>query len=189
MSDYGIRAMSRYHKSNPYTIDIDGKNHVVEYEPGESRSGLFGGNSNWRGPVWFPVNFLLIESLQKFDFYFGEDFKVEFPTGSEKMLTLWEVSQELSKRLSNIFLKDKSGSRAVYGNIGKVSNRRTLARPHTFLRILSRRQRLRFRRQPPNRLDGLNRQNAAANRRIRRRKKWRIYRNRQYEIIRRRGTN
>ena len=119
LSDYGIRAMSRHYKSNPYTIDLDGKQHVVEYEPGESRSGLFGGNSNWRGPVWFPVNYLLIEALQKFDFYYGEDFKVEFPTGSEKMLTLWEVSQELSKRLSNIFLKDKSGSRAVYGNSEK----------------------------------------------------------------------
>ncbi len=119
LSDYGIRAMSRHYKSNPYMIDLDGKKHAVEYEPGESRSGLFGGNSNWRGPIWFPVNFLLIESLQKFDFYLGEDFKVEFPTGSEKWMTLWEVSQELQKRLSNIFLKDKSGSRAVYGNSEK----------------------------------------------------------------------
>ncbi len=119
LSDYGIRALSRHYKSNPYAIDFDGKSHVVEYEPGESRSGLFGGNSNWRGPIWFPANYLLIESLQKFDFYFGEDFKVEFPTGSEKMLTLWEVSQELSKRLSNIFLKDGGGNRAVYGNSEK----------------------------------------------------------------------
>ena len=80
---------------------------------------MFGGNSNWRGPVWFPVNYLLIESLQKFDFYYGDDFKIEFPTGSENMLTLWEVSQELSKRLSNIFLKDAEGKRAVYGNTEK----------------------------------------------------------------------
>ena len=107
LSDYGIRSLSRHYKSNPYTLEFDSKTHSVEYQPGESRTGLFGGNSNWRGPVWFPVNFLLIESLQKFDFYFGEDFKVEFPTGSEKWMTLWEVSQELSKRLSNIFLKDK----------------------------------------------------------------------------------
>ena len=119
LSDYGIRALSRHYKSNPYTISLDGKNHVVEYEPGESRTGLFGGNSNWRGPIWFPVNFLLIEALQKFDFYFGESFKIEFPTGSEKMMTLWEVSQELSKRLSNIFLKDSGGSRAVFGNSEK----------------------------------------------------------------------
>ncbi|MDQ6787612.1 MAG: glucosidase [Acidobacteriota bacterium] len=119
LSDYGIRALSRFHKENPYTLQIDGVENVVRYEPGESRTGMFGGNSNWRGPVWFPANYLLIEALQKFDFYFGDSFKVEFPTGSERMLTLWEVSQELSKRLSNIFLKDADGNRAVYGNIEK----------------------------------------------------------------------
>jgi hypothetical protein len=119
LSDYGIRALSRFHRENPYTLEIDGVKNVVRYEPGESRSGMFGGNSNWRGPVWFPVNYLLIEALQKFDFYFGKDFKVEFPTGSERMLTLWEVSQELSKRLSNIFLKNADGSRAVYGSSEK----------------------------------------------------------------------
>jgi len=116
LSDYGIRALSRFHRENPYILEIEGEKNVVAYEPGESHTGMFGGNSNWRGPVWFPVNYLLIESLQKFDFYLGEDFKVEFPTGSEKMLTLWEVSQELSKRLSNIFLKDADGRRAVYGS-------------------------------------------------------------------------
>ena len=78
--------------------------------------GTFGGNSNWRGPVWFPVNYLIIESLQKFDYYYGEDFKIEFPTGSENMLSLWEVSQELEKRLTDIFLKDEDGNRAVFGN-------------------------------------------------------------------------
>jgi hypothetical protein len=119
LSDYGVRALSRFHKSNPYVLELDGEKYAVEYEPGESRSGMFGGNSNWRGPIWFPVNYLLIESLQKFDFYLGKDFKVEFPTGSEKMLTLWEVSQELSKRLSNIFLKDADGNRAVYGKSEK----------------------------------------------------------------------
>ncbi|MCA1639650.1 MAG: glucosidase [Acidobacteria bacterium] len=122
LSDYGIRALSRYHKANPYTIEINGAKHTVEYDPAESTTRLFGGNSNWRGPVWFPVNYLLIESLQKFDFYLGEDFRVEFPTGSEKMLTLWEVSQELSKRLSNIFLKDAEGRRAVFGNVEKFQS-------------------------------------------------------------------
>ncbi len=116
LSDYGIRALSRYYKTNPYVLEVDDAKYEVEYEPAESRSGMFGGNSNWRGPVWFPVNYLLIEALQKFDFYYGEDFKIEFPTGSEKMLTLWEVSQELSLRLSNIFLKDTEGRRAIYGN-------------------------------------------------------------------------
>jgi hypothetical protein len=116
LSGYGIRSLSRYYKTNPYVFEAGETRYEVKYEPAESRSGMFGGNSNWRGPVWFPVNYLLIEALQKFDFYYGEDFKIEFPTGSEKMLTLWEVSQELSLRLSNIFLKDAEGRRAVYGN-------------------------------------------------------------------------
>ena len=119
LSDYGVRALSRYHKNNPFSIQLDGNTFTVGYEPAESTSGMFGGNSNWRGPVWFPVNFLLIESLQKFDFYFGDDFKVEFPTGSGKMLTLWEVSQELSHRLANIFLRNEDGTRAVYGALEK----------------------------------------------------------------------
>ncbi len=119
LSDYGIRALSRRHKTHPYCFQMGETRYEVEYEPGESRSGMFGGNSNWRGPIWFPLNYLLIEALQKFDFYYGEAFKIEFPTGSQKMLTLWEVSQELSRRLSNIFLKDASGNRAVHGNTEK----------------------------------------------------------------------
>ena len=116
LSEYGVRSLSRYHKSNPYIFEAGGKKWTVDYEPGESSTETFGGNSNWRGPVWFPVNYLIIESLQKFDFYYGEDFKIEFPTGSENMLSLWEVAQELEKRLCRIFLKDKDGNRAVYGN-------------------------------------------------------------------------
>jgi hypothetical protein len=119
LSDYGIRALSRFHRTNPYCFEIEGTQYTVSYEPGESTTGMFGGNSNWRGPVWFPMNFLLIESLQKFDFYYGDNFKIEFPTGSERMLTLWEVSQELSKRLSNIFLRDTDGRRAVFGSAEK----------------------------------------------------------------------
>lgn len=119
LSDYGIRALSRWHKSNPYFLEVNSKEYRVEYEPAESKSGLFGGNSNWRGPIWFPVNYLLIESLQKFHWYYGDDFKVEFPTGSEKMLNLWEVSQELSRRLSHIFLQNQEGNRPVNGNIEK----------------------------------------------------------------------
>ena len=93
--------------------------HRVDYEPGESSTGLFGGNSNWRGPIWFPVNFLLVESLQKFHHYLGDDFKVEFPTGSGKMMTLWEVAGELSRRLTSIFLRDETGRRPVFGNLEK----------------------------------------------------------------------
>jgi hypothetical protein len=93
--------------------------HRVDYEPGESSTGLFGGNSNWRGPIWFPVNYLLVESLQKFHHYLGDDFKVEFPTGSGKMMTLWQVAAELSRRMTNIFLQDRMGRRPVFGNLEK----------------------------------------------------------------------
>jgi hypothetical protein len=116
LSPFGIRALSRLHRDNPYTLRVNGNEHRVDYEPGESSTGLFGGNSNWRGPVWFPVNFLLVESLQKFHHYLGDDFKVEFPTGSGNLLTLWEVSGELSRRMTNIFLQDANGRRPVFGN-------------------------------------------------------------------------
>jgi hypothetical protein len=117
LSPHGIRALSRFHREHPYTLNMDGIHHRVDYEPAESTTGLFGGNSNWRGPIWFPVNFLLVESLQKFHHYYGNDFKVEFPTGSGKMLTLWEVAGELSRRLSSIFLQDTNGRRPVYGGL------------------------------------------------------------------------
>jgi hypothetical protein len=117
LSDYGLRALSRRHKNKPYVLKVNGIEHRVDYEPAESKSGMFGGNSNWRGPIWFPVNYLMIEALQKFDYYYGADFKVEFPTGSERMMTLWEVSQELSRRLSHIFLQDEEGRRPVYGSL------------------------------------------------------------------------
>jgi hypothetical protein len=93
--------------------------HRVDYEPAESSSGLFGGNSNWRGPIWFPANYLLIESLQKFHHYYGDELKVECPTGSGRMMNLWEVSQELSRRMSRIFLKDDEGRRPVFGESEK----------------------------------------------------------------------
>ncbi|MDX2097738.1 MAG: glucosidase [Leptolyngbyaceae cyanobacterium bins.59] len=115
LSDYGIRALSRYHADHPYIFYTNGMECRVDYEPAESSSGLFGGNSNWRGPIWFPVNFLLIESLQKFHHYLGDSFKVECPTGSGRMLTLREVASELSQRLMGIFLKDSKGHRPVYG--------------------------------------------------------------------------
>jgi hypothetical protein len=120
LSPHGIRAVSRYHKDNPYVLKVNGEEHRVDYEPAESTSGLFGGNSNWRGPVWFPVNYLLIESLQKFYHYYGDDLKVECPTGSGKMMNLWEVSQELSRRLSHIFLRGENGARPVFGEDAKM---------------------------------------------------------------------
>ena len=119
LGDYGIRAISRSHAEHPYIFDVNGARFRVDYEPAESSSGLFGGNSNWRGPVWFPVNFLLIESLQKFHHYLGDDFKIECPTGSGQMMTLWEVAAELSQRLIQIFLKNSSGYRPVNGGTQK----------------------------------------------------------------------
>jgi hypothetical protein len=116
LSPYGVRALSAFHRAHPYLLTVDGQEHRVDYEPGESTTGLFGGNSNWRGPIWFPVNYLLIESLQKFHHYLGDEFKVECPTGSDRMLTLSEVATELSHRLSRLFLRDDQGRRAVFGD-------------------------------------------------------------------------
>jgi len=115
LSPYGIRAVSRFHLEAPYMLNVNGHVHRVDYEPAESSTGLFGGNSNWRGPIWFPVNYLLIESLQKFHHYLGDEYKVEFPTGSGQMMTLWEVSTELSRRLTRIFLRGENDRRPVHG--------------------------------------------------------------------------
>jgi hypothetical protein len=119
LSPHGIRAVSRHHRERPYVLHVEGTEHRVDYEPGESSTGLFGGNSNWRGPVWFPVNYLLIESLQKFHHYLGDDFRVECPVGSGRMMSLGEVAAELSRRLSHIFLRDGEGRRPVYGGSEK----------------------------------------------------------------------
>jgi hypothetical protein len=116
LSEYGVRALSRRHSAEPYTLSVDGHEHRVQYEPGESSSGLFGGNSNWRGPIWFPVNYLLVESLQKFHHYLGNEFRIECPTGSGRMMTLAEVATELSRRLTRIFLTDDRGLRPVLGD-------------------------------------------------------------------------
>jgi hypothetical protein len=115
LSPYGIRALSRHHKDRPFVVNVNGHEHRVDYEPAESSTGLFGGNSNWRGPIWMPVNFLLIESLQKFHHYFGQDFRVEFPTGSGQQKNLWDVAGEISRRLTRIFLRDENGRRPVFG--------------------------------------------------------------------------
>jgi Glycosyl hydrolase family 63 C-terminal domain len=113
LSDYGVRSLSRFHREHPYVRHARGQDFTVDYEPSESRSRLFGGNSNWRGPIWFPVNFLIIESLQKFHYYYGDDFKIECPTGSGIFMTIDEVAAELTKRLGKIFLKNGEGERQV----------------------------------------------------------------------------
>ena len=115
LSPYGIRALSRYHRDHPYTLHVHGTEHRVDYEPGESTSGLFGGNSNWRGPIWFPVNYLLIESLQKLHWFLGDGLTVACPTGSGRRMNLWEVAAELSRRLTHIFARNPDGRRPVFG--------------------------------------------------------------------------
>jgi hypothetical protein len=119
LSEYGIRSVSKYHLEHPYKIQVNGMTHIVNYLPAESDSGLFGGNSNWRGPIWFPINFLIIESLQKFHHYYGDSFKVEFPTGSGRWMNLWDVSIELSKRLISLFQRNQEGKRPIYGGMHK----------------------------------------------------------------------
>jgi hypothetical protein len=116
LSPHGIRSLSRRHRDHPYILHLDGTEHRVDYEPADASSGLFGGNSNWRGPVWFPVNYLLIEALQKFHHYFGDALTVECPTGSGVFMTLEEVATELSQRLSRLFLIDPEGRRPVWGS-------------------------------------------------------------------------
>jgi hypothetical protein len=125
LSDYGIRALSRHHREHPYTLEWNNERFSVDYQPGESTSGLFGGNSNWRGPIWMPVNYLIIESLQKFHHYYGDDFMVECPTGSGRYYTIDEVASDLSARLTSIFLRNDRGERPVFG-----SNRRLQDDPH-----------------------------------------------------------
>jgi len=116
LSDYGIRSISAFHRENPFVIQVNGHRHQVYYEPGESLSGLFGGNSNWRGPIWFPINYLIIESLQKFHYYLGDDFQVDCPTGSKNKMNLWGVATELSHRLIRLFTKDEASVRAIYSS-------------------------------------------------------------------------
>jgi len=121
LSPYGIRALSQFHREHPYVLGVDGHEYRVTYQPTESDTGLFGGNSNWRGPIWFPLNFLLVESLQKFHHFFGDAFKVECPTGCGKEVNLWEVATDISRRLIRIFLRDGE-RRPVYGGQRKFQD-------------------------------------------------------------------
>jgi Glycosyl hydrolase family 63 C-terminal domain len=115
LADYGLRSVSKYHAAHPYTWDVDGHTLTLNYEPAESSTGLFGGNSNWRGPIWFPVNYLMIESLQKYHHYYGDRLRAELPMGSGQQATLDKVAATISNRLEHIFLRDASGRRPVFG--------------------------------------------------------------------------
>ena len=121
LSSQGVRSLSKAHEKHPFSFTTGGMTYEVGYWPAESRSGLFGGNSNWRGPIWMPINYLFIEALQKFHYYYGDEFKVECPVGSGKMLTLSEVADELSRRLAKLFLKGTDGQRPVLKYHPKLS--------------------------------------------------------------------
>ena len=122
LSAYGIRALSKFHAQHPYIFHVNGQEHRVDYLPGESNTGMFGGNSNWRGPIWMPVNVILIRALLNYYLYYGDNFKIECPTGSGRMMNLFEVAKEIADRLSRIFLRNEQGNRPVYGGTEKFQS-------------------------------------------------------------------
>ncbi len=119
LSPHGLRSVSQYHRDHPVTLTLQGHTFSLDYEPGASTTTLFGGNSNWRGPIWMPINYLIIEALQRFDYFYGDDFQIECPTGSGQQMNLWDVSAELSRRLTGLFLRDKDGNRPIFGDVEK----------------------------------------------------------------------
>ena len=122
LSEYGIRALSKHHEQHPYVFRHGSLQLTVDYQPAESTNGLFGGNSNWRGPIWFPVNYLIVDALRRFHTYYGPDFKVECPTGSGTYMSLEGVANEITRRLARIFLPDQTGKRPVYGHAPRLQN-------------------------------------------------------------------
>jgi hypothetical protein len=122
LGPYGIRSLSKFHEQHPYVFHVQGQEYRVDYLPAESNTGMFGGNSNWRGPVWMPVNALIIRALQNFYLYYGDNFKIECPTGSGKMMNLFEVSKEIADRLTRTFTRDEQGRRAVHGGTEKFQS-------------------------------------------------------------------
>ena len=122
LSPYGIRSLSRYHADHPYVFSVRGQEYRVNYLPAESDTGMFGGNSNWRGPIWMPVNALLIRALMQYYLYYGDNFKIECPTGSGKVMNLFEVAREIANRLTSIFLRNPAGNRPVFGGAQKFQN-------------------------------------------------------------------
>jgi hypothetical protein len=122
LSPYGLRALSKAHEAEPYVFWVDGHALSVKYEPAESSTGLFGGNSNWRGPIWMPVNYLMVESLQKFHHYYGDTFQVEVPRYADRWMTLSEAAADLSRRLTAVFLRDENGRRPVLGGVEYFQN-------------------------------------------------------------------
>ncbi len=122
LSPYGLRSLSAYHRDHPYTVDVEGVRATIDYEPTESTTAMFGGNSNWRGPVWFPLNYLATSALQRYDRFFGEDFRVEYPTGSGKLVTLDTAVADLWTRLASIFVIGPDRRRPCFGSVERLQN-------------------------------------------------------------------
>ena len=162
LSPYGIRSLSKFHQQHPYVFHVQGQEYRVDYLPAESNTGMFGGNSNWRGPVWMPVNAMIIRALLQFYLYYGDNFKIECPTGSGKLMNLFEVAKEIADRLDPHLPARRTRPAARLRRHGEVPVRSPLARPHPLLRVLPRRQRRRARRQPPDRLDRASWPNASS---------------------------
>ena len=160
LGPYGIRALSRFHQDHPFVFHTGGQEYRVNYLPGESDTGMFGGNSNWRGPVWMPVNVLIIRALLNLYGFYGDDFKVQCPTGSGRYMTLFEVAQDLARRLAGYVPARRQRTAASLWRYREVPERSALARPDPLLRILPRRQRSRAWRQPPDRVDRFDRRDS-----------------------------
>ena len=153
LSPYGIRALSRYHAEHPYVFSVQGQEYRVNYLPAESDTGMFGGNSNWRGPIWMPVNALIIRALLHYYSYYGDNFKIECPTGSGNLMNLFEVAREIANRLTRIFPARRNRPAAGLRRRREIPERSPLAGQSAVLRILPWRQRRRHRRQPSDRMD------------------------------------
>jgi hypothetical protein len=160
LSPHGLRSLSRIHKDRPYSLRIDGEEFTAAYEPAESRNRVFGGNSNWRGPVWFPLNHLFVEALERYHYYYGDTLKVECPTGSGQLMDLHAVAHFLRTRLSALFLPDAQGPAPVPRRGPLLRRRPELEGPGALPRVLPRRHRPGTRRQPPDRMDGAHRADA-----------------------------
>ena len=158
LSPYGIRALSRYHDDHPYVVNVEGQEYRVNYLPAESDTGMFGGNSNWRGPIWMPVNALLIRALLSFYLYYGDNFKIECPTGSGKLMNLFEVAREIANRLEADLPAGQIGPAAGVRRHGEISVRSPVEGLHPVLRVLPRRQRRWSWGQPSDRMDRLGRE-------------------------------